>query len=134
MIGLTSKLLVLLLLASPAYAFVEKLGPNNPNGTGIPCHGIGAMLFFFLAPGGPSGSILNSITQREWVPGGWSAQDITDLENVVSSLNTLTGVNKHIFQQGIEYYCLLWEMGVDEVDSPAEYRSRLTELYTGLAP
>lgn len=134
MTGLTNKLLILLLLASPAYAFVEKLGPNQPNGGGIPCHGIGAMLFLYVAPSGPSGSILNSIVQREWVPGGWSSQDITDLENLVNSLNALSAINKHVFLQGVEYYCLLWELDVDEVNSPAEYRTRLIELYTSLAP
>jgi|SRR5687768_800914 len=115
--------LLILFLAAPSWGFVEKLAPNVEGG--IPCHAIGAALFNFVIPGGPPPNILSSIIQREWVPGGWSAQDIADNTAVVEMLNGLTQIEKYVKVHEMEYACLLWEMGVDEHDSPGEFRSRI---------
>lgn len=126
MTGLIISLLIFC-LAFPAAAFVEKLNPNMTDGLhgGIPCHAMGAILRFHIAPGGPVPAVVSSIIQREWVPGGWSAQDTDDNSNMIGILNAATQAEKEVFVGRLEDFCMLWELGVDEVDSPAEYRLRL---------
>ena len=116
---------MLIFLSSSAYGFVEKLQPNNPSGGGIPCHGITAALRLFITPGGPSASVLSSIIQREWVPGGWSQQDIDDNTTLISNLNSYSSLEKIQYIGQLDAYCILWELGVDEVDSPEEFRQRM---------
>lgn len=126
MTGLITKLLILLLLVSPAHAFVEKLMPNEPAEGGIPCNAIGAMLFLFIDPAGPSAGVLGSIMQREWVPGGWSTQDLSDNGNLISLLNAApTQDAKENIVHRVTFFCMLWELDVDEVNTPSKFRSRL---------
>lgn len=128
MIGRTtfSVLLLSICLCSPGLAFVEKLKPNNPEADGIPCNAIGAMLFFYIDPAGPSGGVLSSIIQREWVPGGWSVQDLTDNQNIMGLINAAptTDAKENVVHKVI-YFCMLWEMNVDEVNTPSKFRTRL---------
>jgi hypothetical protein len=127
MIGVTISLL--LLIASPASAFVEQL---HPAGGRIPCHAMGAMLWFYVLPGGPTGQQLGTIIQREWVPDGWTPQDNQDNAALIALLgpaSPLSQAEKETKAHLAEELCLLWESEVDEVDTPAEYRTRL-----GLAP
>jgi len=113
------------LYAGSASAFVERLVPNFPNGS-IPCHGMGAILRSFISPGGPSGAVLAGIVEREWVPGGFTAQDNTDNAALIALLNAQpTQEAKEGLVQRVEDFCILWEMNVDELDSPSEYRNAL---------
>lgn len=112
-----------LLLTSPSWAFVEKLGPNFEGG--IPCHAIGAALFNYVVPGGPPPAVLSSILQREWVPSGWSTQDTDDNTALIAMLEGLTQIERYVKVHQIEYSCLLWEMGVDEFDNPIKFRARI---------
>lgn len=126
MTGLMISLLFALFLAiSPALAFVEKLGPNKPDDDGIPCHAIGAMLRFYIAPDGPVAAVLGNIIEREWVPEGWSAQDIADNQALITIIDGLSAMNKEVAVNRVEDFCILWELDVDELNSPAEYRTRL---------
>lgn len=115
--------LLILFLAAPSWGFVEKLAPNFQGG--IPCHAIGAALFNYAVPGGPPPAVLSSIIQREWVPGGWSAQDTADNTALIAMFEGLTQIEKYVKVHEIEYACLLWEMDVDEHNSPIEFRARI---------
>ena len=119
-------ILVVISLTGTSWAFVEKLHPNIAgNGGGIPCNAIGAMLWFFIDPNGPQGAMLNSIIQREWVPGGWSEQDTLDNAAIVSLLNGQTLIEQIFTTESARHFCMLWEMGVDEFNNPQKYRLRL---------
>lgn len=108
-----------------ATAFVEELAPNT-NGDGIPCHAIRAMLIRYIQPGGLSASELGGILEREFVPGGWTAQDNTDNSSLIALVNSKVLVyDKLIVALETENLCMLWESNVDEVDTPAEYRNAL---------
>lgn len=127
MIGLIIRIAVILVMFSATvFAFVEEL---NPNGGTIPCHAMGAILRNYIAPGGPSAVVLGSIIEREWVPGGWTAQDNTDNSNLLALIDAAAADEKERIVQRVEDYCILWEEGVDELDTPVEYRSRV-----GIAP
>ena len=124
-------LALLLLISAPAGAFVEQLHPHaQQTGTGgIPCHAIGAILRNYAEPGGPNAAALGNIMQREWVPGGWTEQDNTDNTALVNMLNGMPPPQREVKVQTIEDFCILWEQGVDELDTPEEYRARI-----GIAP
>lgn len=124
MIGaIIRSVMISLLLAYPSWAFVEQLAPN---GGGIPCHAIGATMRNFITAGGPSAAQIATIIEREWVPTGWTVQDNTDNAGLTTALNALsTQEEKERLVQRAEDYCILWEEGVDELDTPAEYRARL---------
>lgn len=118
--------MIVCLVAGVSSAFVEKLMPNEPAEGGIPCNAIGAMLFLFIDPAGPSAGVLGSIIQREWVPGGWSTQDLSDNGNLISLLNAApTQDAKENIVHRVTSFCMLWELGVDEVNTPSKFRSRL---------
>jgi hypothetical protein len=117
--------IILFVSLSPSSAFVEQLHPNGGN---IPCHQMGAMLWLFVQPGGPTSQQLGTIIQREWVPGGWTPQDNADNAALVALLgqgSPLTQAEKETKAEVIEKFCILWEGRVDEVDTPAEYRTRI---------
>jgi hypothetical protein len=121
-------LLLLLVLAQPAGAFVGQLHPNQGEHQGIPCEGLAAILWNYIQPGGPSGAELAAIILREWVPGGWTAQDNTDNQALVALLgpaSPLTQAEKEARVTRIEHYCTLWELGVDELGSPALFRAAI---------
>ena len=120
-------LAILLLLAQPSWGFVEKLHPNHMTngGGGISCNAIAAALFNYAKPGGPPAAILSSIIQREWVPEGWSAQDIADNQALIALMDAATQAGKYIMVEEVKYGCYMWEMDVDELNSPAEFRLRI---------
>lgn len=118
---------ILLLLTSPSWGFVEKLYPNHmtTDGGGISCNAIAAVLFNYAKPGGPPPAILSSIIQREWVPEGWSVQDIADNQAIIALMDAQTQFGKYVMVEEVKYACFLWEMDVDELNSPAEFRQRI---------
>lgn len=121
-----ASLLLALVLSTPSHAFVEKLAPNNLPEGGIPCNGMGAMLFFYVMPGGPSAGVLGSIIQREWVEAGWSAQDLVDNQNLLALIDAAaTQDEKEHIVHKVTYVCMLWELGVDEANTPSKFRTRL---------
>lgn len=121
MIGLISFLLVLS-LSSPALAFVEQLGPN---GGPIPCHGMGALLRYFISPGGPSAAALGNLMAQKWLPGGWTSTDNADNAALVSELNSRDQEGKERLVQRVEDFCIIWELGFEQLNTPAEYRQFL---------
>lgn len=127
----TGSLAILLLFASTSWGFVEKLHPNHATngGGGIPCNAIAAALFNYARPGGPPAAILGSIIQREWVPQGWSIQDIADNQALLVLIDAQPQAGKYVKVEEVKYGCYLWEMDVDEINSPAEFRA-----YIGLPP
>lgn len=127
MIGLTTSFIVsFLLLTSTSFAFVEKLMPNHPSQGGIPCNALGAALFFYISPGGPSAAVLGSIIQREWVPSGWSSQDITDNANLIGLIDSAgTSDEKENLVHRMAFSCMLWELDVDEFNNPVRFRQRV---------
>ena len=118
--------MIVCLAAGVASAFVEKLMPNHPDEGGIPCNAIGAMLFFYIDPAGPSDGVLNSIIQREWVPTGWSTQDLADNEALLGLIAgaPTTDAKENVVHK-VVFFCMLWELGVDEVNTPSKFRTRL---------
>lgn len=59
------------------------------------------------------------------MPGGWSQQDIDDNTTLISNLNSYSSLEKIQYIGQLDAYCILWELGVDEVDSPEEFRQRM---------
>ena len=116
--------LVLLLMVSlaPAWGFVEQL---HPAGGLLPCHAMGAILRNFAEPGGPTAPELGTILEREFVPGGWTPQDTTDNSAIIALMNSIGIPQQRSLASFVEDMCILWELGVDEVDSPAEFRARI---------
>lgn len=94
-------------------------------GGGIPCNAIGAALFNYAKPGGPPPAILGSIIQREWVPEGWNTQDIADNQAIIALMDAEPLMGKYIKAFDVLYVCMLWELDVDEYNSPAEFRIRI---------
>ena len=124
--GLISFILVCFLGVTPSFGFVEKLIPNHPNQGGIPCFSFKGALLWYIVPGGPAPAVLSSIVQREWVPSGWSAQDIADNNNMIAMLDAQANWQaKRMIIDMLEVSCVYWEQGVDEFDSPAEFRLRM---------
>lgn len=117
---------LLFLLSAPAGAFVEQL---RPNGGLLPCHAIGAMLRNYAEPGGPNDQALRTILEREFVLEGWTVQDNTDNNAIITLMNSMGIPQQRSFASFVEDICILWELGVDEYDSPAEFRARI-----GIAP
>jgi len=123
---LLAALLLSLLLSTSANAFVGKLMPNNLPEGGIPCNAMAAMLFFYISPGGPQAGVLSSIIQREWVPNGWDGQDLVDNSNLVALIDgAATQDGKENLVHRLTFLCFLWELGVDEVNTPSKFRTRL---------
>lgn len=126
MTGLISFIVVWMMLAVPSYAFVEKLAPNITEGAGIPCNAIGAALFFYISPGGPTAGVLSSRIQRDWVPDGWSAQDLTDNANLIGMIDSApTQDEKENIVHRMTFSCYMWELDVDEFNNPVRYRTRV---------
>jgi hypothetical protein len=127
MIGQTIRLLlILLVLSTPVNAFVEKLMPNQLEEGGIPCNALGAALFFYISPGGPSAGVLGSIIQREWVPQGWSTQDLADNQALITMIDAApTADEKENLVHRMVFSCMMWEMDVDEFNNPVRYRQRV---------
>lgn len=130
----TMRISLFLLLASLTYswAFVEQLHPHTQqsDASGIPCHAMGAILRNFAEPGGPTPSELGAIMVREWVPGGWVVpRDTDDNTALVALMGPMSTDAKRLYASFVEDMCILWEMGVDEVDTPAKFRTRI-----GIAP
>jgi len=120
-------LLLLLLFATPSWAFVEKLHPNQRDvgSGGIPCNAMWSVLFDYAKPGGPPPAILNSRIQREWVPEGWSEQDKADNQAIIQLMDSKAPSEKYILAFEVQSACLLWELGVDEFDTPQKFRLRI---------
>jgi len=60
------------------------------------------------------------------VPLGWNERDLTDNANLVAAIAALPNQDaKEGFVHKVEGYCILWELDVDEFNTPSRYRARL---------
>ena len=116
-------IVAMLAWCQPAGAFIEQL---HSYGGDIPCHVIGAIFRDFATPGGPSGATLAGLIEAKYVPGGWTAQDLTDNAAVAALINAQgMQADKDAVVQRLEDYCILAEEGFAAFDTPAKYRTRL---------
>jgi hypothetical protein len=111
-----------------ALAFVERLNPHlrNTEGGGIPCGAMEAALWFHILPDGPSAVALGNILRREWMDNEeWSPQDVLDNTAFLTRLDGETAAEKRATVLSFGYLCGLWEMRVDEVNTPNRFRRAL---------
>jgi hypothetical protein len=119
---------LLLTLPAQSFAFVERLNPHlrNTEGGGIPCGAMEAALWFHIQPDGPSAAALGNILRREWMDNEeWSPQDELDNTALLTRLNGETAAEKRATVLSFGYLCGLWEMRVDEVNTPNRFRRAL---------
>lgn len=141
---LVLSLLALVVLATPSYAFVSKLGPY---GGPIPCHQLKAAVRYFIK-GTFSGAALLAELNDLYLetanpPQEWSAEDNTDNTNLAALINGIAvieigstaGINQTELEiqelrklkvaDDIESACAAAEHGSSAANTPAKFRLRV---------